>query len=191
MTTVAPSESSNHNKRDVTLMSKRIHLVIAMLLLTAAAIAQNASPNVRPRAANLGLKVGVLPTGTLNAITDVAGVEVGHTTLIRADDVRTGVTAVLPHSGNLYREKVPGAIFVGNGFGRLAGYTQVEEMGDIETPILLTNTTSVANLREQQSSSLAYFDTFFLFAVIAVALIVLVFFMRRSVAEKGAHVAAE
>jgi D-aminopeptidase len=109
-------------------MSKRIHSVIAMLLLTAAAIAQNTSPNVRPRVADLGLKVGVLPTGTLNAITDVAGVEVGHTTLIRADDVRTGVTAVLPHSGNLYREKVPGAIFVGNGFGKLAGYTQVEEL---------------------------------------------------------------
>jgi D-aminopeptidase len=91
----------------------------------------------------LGLKVGILPTGPLNAITDVAGVEVGHTTIIRGDDIRTGVTAVLPHPGNLYRDKVPGAIFVGNGFGKLAGSTQVEEMGEIETPILLTSTTSV------------------------------------------------
>ena len=84
-----------------------------------------------------------MPSGTLDAITDVAGVEVGQTTIIRGDNIRTGVTAVLPHPGNLYREKVPGAIFVGNGFGKLAGSTQVEEMGDIETPILLTSTTSV------------------------------------------------
>jgi len=84
-----------------------------------------------------------LPRGPLDAITDVAGVEVGHTTIIRGDNIRTGVTAILPHSGNLYREKAPGAIFVGNGFGKLAGSTQVDEMGDIETPILLTSTTSV------------------------------------------------
>jgi D-aminopeptidase len=84
-----------------------------------------------------------LPPGPLDAITDVAGVKVGHTTLIRGDRVRTGVTAILPHSGNLYREKVPGAIFIGNAFGKLAGSTQVEELGEIETPILLTNTTSV------------------------------------------------
>lgn len=129
-------------------MTKKIHSVIAILLLTSAATAQNTSLNERPRAADLGLKVGILPTGTLDAITDVAGVEVGHTTIIRGDDVRTGVTAVLPHSGNLYREKVPGAIFVGNGFGKLAGYTQVEEMGDIETPILLTNTTSVPRVED-------------------------------------------
>jgi D-aminopeptidase len=129
-------------------MTKRIHSVIALLLLTAAAMAQNASLNVRPRAANLGLKVGILRSGTLDMITDVAGVEVGHTTIIRGDDVRTGVTAVLPHSGNLYHEKVPGAVFVGNGFGKLAGYTQVEEMGDIETPILLSNTTSVPRVAD-------------------------------------------
>jgi D-aminopeptidase len=129
-------------------MTKQIHSIIAMLLLTGAAVAQNTSPNVRPRAIDLGLKVGVLPTGTLDAITDVAGVEVRHTTLIRGNDVRTGVTALLPHSGNLYREKVPGAVFVGNGFGKLAGYTQVEEMGDIETPILLTNTTSVPRVAD-------------------------------------------
>jgi len=129
-------------------MTKKIRSVTAILLLAAAAIAQNRSPNERPRAADLGLKVGILPTGTLDAITDVAGVEVGQTTIIRGDDVRTGVTAILPHSGNLYREKVPGAIFVGNGFGKLAGYTQVEEMGDIETPILLTSTASVPRVAD-------------------------------------------
>ena len=117
--------------------------VATVLLVTAFAPAQSTTPNTRPRASDLGLKVGILPTGPLNAITDVAGVEVGQTTIIRGDDIRTGVTAVLPHSGNLYREKVPGAIFVGNGFGKLAGSTQVDEMGDIETPILLTSTTSV------------------------------------------------
>jgi D-aminopeptidase len=113
------------------------------LLVAVFAAAQNTAPYARPRASDLGLKVGILPTGPLDAITDVAGVEVGHTTIIRGDNIRTGVTAVLPHSGNLYREKVPGAIFVGNGFGKLAGSTQVDEMGSIETPILLTSTTSV------------------------------------------------
>jgi len=113
------------------------------LLVAVFAAAQNTAPYARPRASDLGLKVGILPTGPLDAITDVAGVEVGHTTIIRGDNIRTGVTAVLPHSGNLYREKVPGAIFVGNGFGKLAGSTQVDEIGSIETPILLTSTTSV------------------------------------------------
>src|SRR6185369_2940192 len=99
--------------------------------------------NERPRARDLGLTIGVLPPGELNAITDVAGVRVGHTTLVRGDNVRTGVTAVLPHGGNLFREKVPGAVFIGNGFGKLAGSTQVKELGEIETPILLTSTLSV------------------------------------------------
>jgi D-aminopeptidase len=111
-------------------------------------LAQSTTSKPRPRASDLGLKVGILPTGPLNAITDVAGVEVGHTTIIRGDDIRTGVTAVLPHSGNLYQEKVPGAIFVGNGFGKLAGSTQVDEMGEIETPILLTSTTSVPRVSD-------------------------------------------
>ena len=100
-------------------------------------------PPHAPAPPTLGLKVGILPTGPLNAITDVPGVAVGHTTIIRGDNIRTGVTAILPHPGNLYREKVPGAIFVGNGFGKLTGSTQVDELGDIETPILLTSTTSV------------------------------------------------
>ncbi len=96
------------------------------------------------RARELGIAPGVLSTGKENAITDVAGVRVGHVTILRGDSVRTGVTAVLPHGGNLFQEKVPAAIFVGNGFGKLAGSTQVEELGNIEGPILLTNTLSVA-----------------------------------------------
>jgi D-aminopeptidase len=128
-------------------MSKKI-LAILFLLTTVTTIAQNTTANPRPRASDLGLKVGVLPTGPLDAITDVAGVEVGQTTIIRGDDVRTGVTAILPHPYNLYREKVPGAVFVGNGFGKLAGSTQVDEMGDIETPILLTSTTSVPRVAD-------------------------------------------
>ncbi len=97
----------------------------------------------RPRARNLGLAPGVFPPGPLNAITDVAGVRVGHTTLVEGDTVRTGVTAVLPHGGNLFTDKVAGAVFVGNAFGKLAGSTQVAELGTIETPIVLTNTLSV------------------------------------------------
>jgi len=117
-------------------------------LLAVAASAQSSRSNDRPRAIDLGFKVGVLPSGTLDAITDVAGVAVGHTTIIRGENIRTGVTAIAPHSGNLFREKVPGGVFVGNGFGKLAGSTQVEEMGDIETPILLTSTTSVPRVAD-------------------------------------------
>jgi D-aminopeptidase len=124
-------------------MVNKLFAAAAILLVSSGAFAQIKTSKARPRASDLGLKVGILLAGPLNAITDVAGVEVGHTTIIRGDDIRTGVTAVLPHSGNLYRDKVPGAIFVGNGFGKLAGSTQVEEMGEIETPILLTSTTSV------------------------------------------------
>ncbi len=101
------------------------------------------SVEVRPRVRDLGIKIGILPIGPLNSITDVSGVTVGQTTIIRGDNVRTGVTAVFPHSGNLFADKVPGAVFVGNGFGKLAGSTQVNELGEIETPILLTSTLSV------------------------------------------------
>lgn len=94
----------------------------------------------RPRSRDLGIVVGILPTGPLNAITDVAGVKVGHATLRRGDNIRTGVTAVLPHPGNLFSEKVAGAVFIGNAFGKLVGSTQVNELGEIETPILLTST---------------------------------------------------
>src|SRR3989442_5392119 len=99
--------------------------------------------NQRPRAREIGLKIGVLPTGALNSITDVAGVQVGHTTIVRGENIRTGVTAILPHNGNLFRERVPGAIFIGNAFGKLAGSTQVSDVGEIETQILLTSTLSV------------------------------------------------
>jgi len=95
----------------------------------------------RPRA--LGVPFGVMPAGRLNAITDVEGVAVGHLTLIEGDSVRTGVTAILPHAGDLYRDKVPAAIHLGNGYGKLAGYSQVRELGELETPIVLTNTLSV------------------------------------------------
>jgi D-aminopeptidase len=108
----------------------------------------NGSAQNRPRTRDIGLKVGVLPTGPLNAITDVQGVLVGHTTLVRGENIRTGVTAILPHNGNLFREKVAGAVFVGNGFGKLAGSTQVNELGEIETPILLTSTLSVPRVAD-------------------------------------------
>ena len=88
----------------------------------------------------------MIPPGPLNAITDVAGVLVGQTTVSSGENFRTGVTAILPHSGNLFREKVPGAVFVGNAFGKLTGSTQVNELGEIETPILLTSTLSVPRL---------------------------------------------
>ncbi len=104
------------------------------------------SPQVprQKRARDYGIAPGVLRPGPLNGITDVAGVAVGHVTLRRGDSIRTGVTAVVPAPGNLFQQKVPAAVFVGNGFGKLAGSTQVDELGNIETPIILTNTLSVA-----------------------------------------------
>jgi D-aminopeptidase len=129
-------------------MIKKYLAISSVLLATVFAAAHASPPPVRPRVSDIGLKVGILPTGPLDAITDVAGVAVGSTTIIRGDNVRTGVTAIVPHAGNLYREKVPGGIFVGNGFGKLAGSTQVDEMGDIETPILLTSTTSVPRVAD-------------------------------------------
>jgi D-aminopeptidase len=102
----------------------------------------------RPRARDLGIAPGTLPAGALNAITDVAGVRVGQVTVVEGDNVRTGVTAVLPHGGNLFQEKVPGAVFAGNAFGKLAGSTQVNELGTIESPIVLTNTLSVGTAVE-------------------------------------------
>ena len=104
---------------------------------------QTFQPEQRPRARELGLEIGIFKPGSLNAITDVTGLKVGHVTLIKGENVRTGVTAIIPHDGNLFQEKVPAAIVVGNGFGKLVGYTQVEELGELETPIILTNTLSV------------------------------------------------
>ncbi len=102
----------------------------------------------RKRIRELGIAPGILPTGKWNAITDVSGVKVGHVTLIEGEDVRTGVTAILPHDGNPFQDKVPAGIVVGNGFGKLTGSTQVEELGEIETPVLLTNTLSVPRAAE-------------------------------------------
>ena len=102
----------------------------------------------RPRARVAGVVVGILPPGPLNSITDVTGVLVGHETIVRGDSVRTGVTAILPHGGNLFREKVPGAVFIGNAFGKLAGSTQVNELGEIETPIMLTSTLNVPRVAD-------------------------------------------
>src|SRR5438552_11737922 len=116
---------------------------IICLVAVIAAVAALGGAEKRPRAREIGLAPGVFPPGPLNAITDVKGVKVGHTTIIEGDNVRTGVTAILPHGGNLFQEKVAGAVFVGNAFGKLAGSTQVTELGTIETPIVLTNTLSV------------------------------------------------
>ncbi len=123
------------------IVAAALALGVAAAALIAAAAAP--SPEDRPRAREFGLVVGVLPPGPLNAITDVAGVKVGQVTLVEGRDVRTGVTAVLPHGGNIYQDKVPAAVSVGNGYGKLTGVTQVRELGTLETPIVLTNTLSV------------------------------------------------
>ena len=124
-------------------------LLAFLLAVTTAAPAAPASPApARPRLRDLGVVIGILPSGPLNAITDVAGVLVGQTTVIRGDTVRSGVTAVLPHAGNMFQQKVPGAVFVGNGFGKITGTTQIEELGEIETPILLTSTLNVPRVAD-------------------------------------------
>jgi len=122
----------------------RLFVVCFFALTVVAAVAQGR----RPRARDLGIAPGVFEPGPANAITDVAGVRVGHTTIVQGDNVRTGVTAILPHGGNLFQDKVAGAVFVGNAFGKLAGSTQVRELGTIETPIVLTNTLSVGTAVE-------------------------------------------
>jgi D-aminopeptidase len=118
-----------------------VRSALLSLLLTVTAAAQAAEH--RPRAREAGIAFGVLPTGPLNAITDVAGVRVGQVTIIEGANVRTGVTAILPHGGNLYQDKVPAGFAVGNAYGKFMGSTQVKELGEIETPILLTNTLNV------------------------------------------------
>ena len=120
----------------------------SLIVVIAAAAAQLSAQDARPRARDIGLAPGVFQPGRLNAITDVAGVSVGHATLIEGDNVRTGVTVVVPHQGNVFQDKVAGAVFVGNAFGKLAGSTQVDELGTIETPIALTNTLSVGAVIE-------------------------------------------
>ena len=119
--------------------------IISILSLIAFALPLSAQ---RPRLRDLGVSIGILAPGPLNAITDVEGVRVGQVTLIRGDNVRTGVTVVLPHAGNLFQDKVAGAIFVGNGFGKITGMTQVDELGEIETPIVLTSTLNVPRVAD-------------------------------------------
>jgi D-aminopeptidase len=119
-------------------------LLVIFVVIAVTAAAQTADRNNdRPRAREAGLIVGVFPTGPLNAITDVAGVKVGHATVVKGDDIRTGVTAIIPGPGNLYTHPIPGWIHVGNGYGKLIGETQVREFGELETPILLTCTLCV------------------------------------------------
>ena len=113
------------------------------VLFTLSLLLIMASSSMAQRPRDLGIIIGVMEPGAQNSITDVPGVTIGHSTLIQGDDVRTGVTAILPHQGNLFQQKVPAAIHIGNGFGKLAGYSQVKELGNIETPIILTNTLSV------------------------------------------------
>ena len=119
------------------------HAAVPLLVLMFATQSLLPQSTERPRLRELGVEIGIFQTGKHNAITDVPGVLVGHRTVIEGDNIRTGVTAILPHEGNLFREKIPAALYVGNGFGKLVGATQLEELGQIETPILLTNTLSV------------------------------------------------
>lgn len=121
-------------------MTRTILLLQLLLVFLAPPSAESAT---RPRLRDLGIAVGIFKPGPLNAITDVGGVRVGHVTLSAGDSIRTGVTAILPHGGNLFLSKVPAAVHVGNGFGKLIGVTQVQELGQLETPIVLTNTLSV------------------------------------------------
>jgi D-aminopeptidase len=120
-----------------------VRCVLALAIATMAAAPLHAQDEQRPRPLELGLRIGALPCGALDAITDVPGVRVGHCTLNEGESVRTGVTVVLPHGGNPFREKVPAGLAVQNGFGKLAGSTQLEELGELETPIALTNTLAV------------------------------------------------
>lgn len=117
--------------------TKKLTLLIFFIFCTLSLSAQD--KNLR----GYEIEIGVLQPGSLNAITDVSGVQVGHQTLIKGDNIRTGVTAILPHGENVFQQKVPAAVYVGNGFGKLAGSTQIEELGNLETPIILTNTLSV------------------------------------------------
>ena len=125
--------------KDASFSAVKANLPFVFLLFVTSLGAQTQ----RPRARDIGITVGSIPSGPLNAITDVSGVRVGHTTIARGDSINTGITAILPHGGNPFREKVPAAIVIGNGFGKLAGSTQVNELGELESPIVLTCTLCV------------------------------------------------
>src|SRR5216110_3027824 len=131
------------SRLDLALLFRLPRSTLRVLPLLGLAAAPLAGQAPRPRARDVGIVVGVLPPGPLDAITDVDGVRVGHATVIRGDSINTGVTAILPHAGNVFREKVAAAIVVGNGFGKLAGSTQVNELGELESPIVLTCTLCV------------------------------------------------
>ncbi len=120
----------------------QIAVILLAIVLMINAHSQNEESS-RPRIRDLGISPGVLTPGPLNAITDVDGVRVGHTTIVRGDNIRTGVTAIVPHPGNVFQQKVPAAVHVANAFGKAAGFLQVQELGNIETPIVLTNTLNV------------------------------------------------
>jgi D-aminopeptidase len=127
-----------HRRMGGSPIARTTGIIFLLLLVFGGAAAQE-----RPRARDVGLVVGIFPTGELNAITDVNGVKVGHSTIVEGDDIRTGVTAIIPGPGNLYTHPIPAWIHVGNGYGKLIGETQVREFGEIETPILLTCTLCV------------------------------------------------
>jgi len=125
-------------------MRSTIALLLSLwLVIPGSAMPQRLGGDQRPRARDLGLRPGIYEPGPLNAITDVPGVRVGHATIISGENIRTGITVVIPRSGNLFREKVVAAVHIANAFGKLVGSTQLEELGQLETPILFTNTLSV------------------------------------------------
>ncbi|MFU8811574.1 MAG: P1 family peptidase [Balneolaceae bacterium] len=120
-----------------------MRLLLFLIFSLLFSLANHTVSDAQQRARDLGITPGILQPGPLNAITDVEGVQVGHVTRIEGDDIRTGVTAILPHDGNLFRDRVPAAVYVGNGFGKALGFTQVQELGELETPIALTNTLDI------------------------------------------------
>ena len=128
--------------------NRYLKILIHFIILNVLAHSANAAQEQKFRVRDLGIQIGILEPGPLNMITDVHGVKVGHVTLIRGDNIRTGVTAIIPHGGNIFQEKVPGAVFIGNAFGKLIGSTQVNELGEIETPILLTSTLSAPKVAD-------------------------------------------
>ena len=129
-------------------LTARLWTLGLLIPLLAPLLAGSAGPENRPRIRDLGVEPGIFAPGPLNAITDVEGVRVGHRTLIRGESVRTGVTAIVPHGGNVFQSKVPAAVYVGNGFGKAAGFLQIQELGNLETPIVLTSTLSVGTAIE-------------------------------------------
>ncbi len=130
------------------LQCRRLCAWCAALVVTCSVMVEVASSQIRQSPREMGVVVGVLPTGPLNAITDVAGVRVGQVTVVLGDSINTGVTAILPHGGNIFRRKVPAAVVVGNGFGKLVGFTQVRELGELESPVVLTCTLCVPRVAD-------------------------------------------